>query len=124
VTGDVAGATFGNLRLVAPVDPARLPGTVAGVLRQFPQAGTPWQVECVGCGARKVTTPRWAAQGWVQCDNWSPGCRDAARWVRLAPSILQDECDYAPEQSRVWTVQHGRRDLHAELAAMRARVAG
>jgi hypothetical protein len=118
-----AGDTFGNLRLVEPVDAALLAGTVDGIRRQFPYMGAVWICECVGCGRRIVTAERWVRSGWTQCENWSPGCRSSA--VRHAhPSADDAEAELAPEQSAVWSrmIFPPHDDLHARLAAMRARV--
>jgi hypothetical protein len=117
-----AGDRHGNLVLVEPVDPIRLQGTYEAVTAQFPWIGPPWLTECTGCGRKIVTASSWA-RGLVQCDSWSPGCRDAADWHRWADG--NPESEIAGPQSTEWTRQlfPPHDDLRARLAAMRARVA-
>jgi hypothetical protein len=118
-----AGDTHGNLRLVEAIDPARLLGTWEPITRQFPYCGPPWLVECVGCGTRIVTTPRWAGRGFVQCDSWRPQCRDAARRPGY-PSADADEAALAPGQSAEWSrmIFPPHDDLRSRLALMAERV--
>ena len=108
---------FGNLRVIADVDPTRLHGWEV-ICEQFRWTlGRPVLVECIGCHRRSVTASDWARGGMVQCDNWQPSCRDLARW-----GGTQEGSDFARAQSAEWSRQFEASEVRSRLERMRERV--
>ena len=85
---------FGNLRVIADVDPTRLHGWEV-ICEQFRWTlGRPVLVECIGCHRRSVTASDWARGGMVQCEQPAAVLQGPCPW-----GGTQEGSDFARAQS-------------------------